>query len=430
MVDLEMALNPFFTAAGPQKTPLVSSPFGLPTVNRDALSSTIASTDPRHFCVPSQFSSPVLPNANMPHLLSSCVYSGWSILPSDSIKAVTRRNEMIQRHHIAREEMEMYATYQQRRMEKVNAKRAAGLGSAFLCGFSGPSPYHGRTILPGRDLHVHRSAMRNPMLVATRPHFMESWEQKCQLRRGTANQRPPDSNTENAKSQAEENILSQTHEMPFEQEEYEKDSEIEVCPHPKSDETNERPTTAVDCHCVDGQPSHGKPWRVPTMLLHAVAREDEENKPSEQVLQASAERDGICSPISHLSLPGAHALVTTGENVSLDKDIQTWTVDDVHNFIRNLPGCSDYAQVFKDHAIDGETLPLLTEEHLRGTLGLKLGPALKIQSQVSQHVESSLFKKIPSLPIHRRQTFIQPTHPSPLVDFNSWNNTLSTPPRI
>lgn len=43
---------------------------------------------------------------------------------------------------------------------------------------------------------------------------------------------------------------------------------------------------------------------------------------------------------------------------------------------------SVFLQVFKDHAIDGETLPLLTEQHLRGTMGLKLGPALKIQSQV------------------------------------------------
>lgn len=39
-------------------------------------------------------------------------------------------------------------------------------------------------------------------------------------------------------------------------------------------------------------------------------------------------------------------------------------------------------QVFREHAIDGETLPLLTEEHLLNTLGLKLGPALKIRSQV------------------------------------------------
>lgn len=39
-------------------------------------------------------------------------------------------------------------------------------------------------------------------------------------------------------------------------------------------------------------------------------------------------------------------------------------------------------KIFKDHAIDGETLPLLTEEHLLDTMGLKLGPALKIRCQV------------------------------------------------
>lgn len=39
-------------------------------------------------------------------------------------------------------------------------------------------------------------------------------------------------------------------------------------------------------------------------------------------------------------------------------------------------------QVFREQAIDGDTLPLLTEEHLLNTMGLKLGPALKIRSQV------------------------------------------------
>lgn len=39
-------------------------------------------------------------------------------------------------------------------------------------------------------------------------------------------------------------------------------------------------------------------------------------------------------------------------------------------------------QVFREQAVDGETLPLLTEEHLLSNLGLKLGPALKIRSQV------------------------------------------------
>lgn len=41
--------------------------------------------------------------------------------------------------------------------------------------------------------------------------------------------------------------------------------------------------------------------------------------------------------------------------------------------------------------IDGETLPLLSEEHLLDTMGLKLGPALKIRSQVrNSHLFSLL----------------------------------------
>ncbi|NXB56477.1 SAM11 protein, partial [Struthidea cinerea] len=43
-------------------------------------------------------------------------------------------------------------------------------------------------------------------------------------------------------------------------------------------------------------------------------------------------------------------------------------------------------QVFREQAIDGETLPLLTEEHLLNNMGLKLGPALKIRSQVAKRL--------------------------------------------
>ncbi len=109
--------------------------------------------------------------------------------------------------------------------------------------------------------------------------------------------------------------------------------------------------------------------------------------------------------------PGPPSLFLNGDEVS--EDIRKWTVNDVYNFVNSIPTCSEYAQVgsrsfpvtvfffilsvvsllclmfrdfalqtFKDHMIDGETLPLLSEEHLLDTLGLKLGPALKIRSQV------------------------------------------------
>lgn len=45
-----------------------------------------------------------------------------------------------------------------------------------------------------------------------------------------------------------------------------------------------------------------------------------------------------------------------------------------------------FCQVFREQAIDGETLALLTEEHLLNHMGLKLGPALKIRSQVLEQM--------------------------------------------
>uniref|UniRef100_A0A8C5ABR4 SAM domain-containing protein n=1 Tax=Gadus morhua TaxID=8049 RepID=A0A8C5ABR4_GADMO len=63
------------------------------------------------------------------------------------------------------------------------------------------------------------------------------------------------------------------------------------------------------------------------------------------------------------------------------EDPGQWSVEDVCGFISSLAGCAEYAQVFREHAIDGETLALLTEEHLLSTLGLKLAPALRIRLQ-------------------------------------------------
>ena len=41
-------------------------------------------------------------------------------------------------------------------------------------------------------------------------------------------------------------------------------------------------------------------------------------------------------------------------------------------------------QIFREHNIDGSSLPLLTEDHLTLRLGMKLGPALKLKSIISK----------------------------------------------
>ncbi|KAI1892626.1 hypothetical protein AGOR_G00135510 [Albula goreensis] len=90
------------------------------------------------------------------------------------------------------------------------------------------------------------------------------------------------------------------------------------------------------------------------------------------------------NPYFHTGAMGS--LFLDGEEAGPVEDISKWTVEEVCSFISGLAGCSEYTQVFREQAIDGETLPLLTEEHLLNNMGLKLGPALKIRSQVARRI--------------------------------------------
>ncbi|EPQ10837.1 Sterile alpha motif domain-containing protein 11 [Myotis brandtii] len=90
------------------------------------------------------------------------------------------------------------------------------------------------------------------------------------------------------------------------------------------------------------------------------------------------------SPYFHTGAMGG--LFSDGEEATTPEDISKWTVDDVCSFVGGLSGCGEYTRVFREQGIDGETLPLLTEEHLLTTMGLKLGPALKIRAQVAKRL--------------------------------------------
>ncbi|GBM62730.1 Polyhomeotic-like protein 3 [Araneus ventricosus] len=64
------------------------------------------------------------------------------------------------------------------------------------------------------------------------------------------------------------------------------------------------------------------------------------------------------------------------------KSPSKWTVQDVFEFIQNLPGYSDYADNFKSQEVDGQALLLLNEDHLKTAMCMKLGPAIKLLSQI------------------------------------------------
>lgn len=67
-----------------------------------------------------------------------------------------------------------------------------------------------------------------------------------------------------------------------------------------------------------------------------------------------------------------------------DEPVDKWTVSKVCNFIRDLKGCSDYAEDFENQEIDGQALLLLKEDNLVNVMQMKLGPALKIVASVRQ----------------------------------------------
>lgn len=67
----------------------------------------------------------------------------------------------------------------------------------------------------------------------------------------------------------------------------------------------------------------------------------------------------------------------------LPSDPGQWNIEDVYEFISSLPGCLEIAEEFRSQEIDGQALMLLKEDHLMGTMNIKLGPALKIFAQIS-----------------------------------------------
>ena len=64
-------------------------------------------------------------------------------------------------------------------------------------------------------------------------------------------------------------------------------------------------------------------------------------------------------------------------------NIARWSVTEVCDFIKKLPGCSDYVEDFMVQEIDGQALMLLQADHLMSAMSIKLGPALKICEQVA-----------------------------------------------
>jgi len=60
--------------------------------------------------------------------------------------------------------------------------------------------------------------------------------------------------------------------------------------------------------------------------------------------------------------------------------VVTWSIEDVVDYVRGIPGCESSAEAFAMEEIDGKSFLLLRVDHMVQTMDLKLGPALKIAS--------------------------------------------------
>ncbi|KAI7794113.1 sterile alpha motif domain-containing protein 11 isoform X1 [Triplophysa rosa] len=118
------------------------------------------------------------------------------------------------------------------------------------------------------------------------------------------------------------------------------------------------------------------------------------------------------SPYFHTGTMGG--LFVDGEETGAAEDISKWSVEEVCSFISSLAGCGEYTQVFREQAIDGETLPLLTEDHLLNNMGLKLGPALKIRSQVARRIGRIIYMTSFPLALPLPPSALRPTDRDPL----------------
>ncbi|CAH1716923.1 unnamed protein product [Aphis gossypii] len=80
----------------------------------------------------------------------------------------------------------------------------------------------------------------------------------------------------------------------------------------------------------------------------------------------------------------ANADKHTCPNAADKSTVSSWTVDDVCDFVGTIDLCAEYSQCFREQSIDGTALPLLSEDHLTGTMNMKLGPALKFRAVLAQ----------------------------------------------
>ncbi|XP_063076207.1 sterile alpha motif domain-containing protein 7 [Engraulis encrasicolus] len=445
MMRNQMAMAPQILAQGQQRLQGVPTQFEPRFMERELVQPTeMVPSDARQMHMSAHLGPPMPPPASVMPGRGFPAPAGYSFLPSEPMETVARRQELIHKQNIAR--MEMNAILHQKELENAHQKGLMGMENPMM--YPGmqanPMAFRGRQRLPdGHDVFVHRTTLEdlqaNSLLMSASPYPPISSLQRERSRRAgrrATNHKTVDSNGSGHKGPSEDKSVEQS---------------------PGAGSGEEKEVEGKGELVGETSDSH-KPHQVKMEVELAQGNGRKSYKEGEQGLRKACigGQDGCsdvnnctpgvgdkdmpnpCSafqekfmypsaagPLAGLPFmfpmpgngfipPGPHNFFN-GEEMSTVEDIRKWTVDDVYNFIVEIPSCSEYAQTFKDHMIDGETLPLITEDHLLDTFGMKLGPALKIRSQVSRRLGSALYMM--NMPL--ATPAMHPTAEKPSVDHSS-----------
>ncbi|KAG5847315.1 hypothetical protein ANANG_G00124710 [Anguilla anguilla] len=420
MMRNQMAMAPQLLAQGQQRLQGVPGQFEPRFMDRELVNPTeMVPSDARQIHMGAHLGPPLAPHGNVVPT-RGFPGAGYGFLPSEPMETVARRQEMLHKQNIAR--MEMNAILHQKEIENAHQKGLLGIESPMM--FQGIPPnsmvYRGRQRVPEghlpSDVYVHRTTLEdlqaNSLLMSASPYPPISTLQRERGRRTSrraANHKAADSNSSGSKGQLEDKSVEQSPGALGEEKEAEGKGE------PGSEGMNKADLTKMDAELPSGSGKNYKDCESGLRKNGVISQDGCADAatcnpgPGDKGMPnpCSAFHEKFMYPSSSAPLPntpymfpvpgngllppGPHSVFLNGEDMSSAEDLRKWTVEDVYNFVNSIPSCSEYAQTFKDHLIDGETLPLLTEEHLLDTLGLKLGPALKIRSQVSRRLGSMFY---------------------------------------
>ncbi|XP_010892946.1 sterile alpha motif domain-containing protein 7 [Esox lucius] len=401
MMRNQMAMAPQILAQGQQRLQGVPPQFEPRFMERElGPPAEMVSSEARQMHMGGHLVPPMTPHSGMPG--RGFPGASYNFLPSEPMETVARRQELIHKQNIAR--MEMNAILHQKEMENAHQKGLMGMEAPMLYQ-SNAMAFRGRQRLPeGHDVFVHRTTLEemqaNSLLMSASPYPPISTLQRERGRRAgrrAANHKSTESLVSCPKSQLEDKGVEQSP-GGASGEEKETEGKMDM----GGEVASKQHQTKVDVELsAGGRKSYKEEQGLRKACMNGqdgcpdVTNCNRGSSDKDMSSQCSAfqypSASGPIPGMPYIFPPGPPNLFINGEDVSSVEDIRKWTVDDVYNFINNTPSCSEYAQTFKDHMIDGETLPLLTEDHLLDTMGLKLGPALKIRSQVSRRLGSMFY---------------------------------------